>query len=651
MLSADWSATIDVTGVKGNQGLDASGDGTPNSAHELDVSAGALVQVAGAIGDDPSSPAPFDATEVDAYHFQIVGAGPHALVAEAFAGRIGSPLNPGLSLFQVQDGMLHLVAVNDDTNNGASASAASPMANPLASDPTLFAGLGAGDYYLTVSASGNMADPFGGDVPFSSDLSFAQLFGGFAFQGGDYVLNVQVRADETPPEVTGVTGLGTQNTPPTRFNVQFSEPVNLQELAYQTQANTLGGVFMQGSDGTVYSPRLESFDIATNQASFLMTDRLPPGSYTLHISGTAADGAITDIAGNPLVGNDPLNQNEYTFSFDVPVAGPSTNWDETANDSQHPQDLGTLAPFDLGDGVVITGQFTSADAAYYQFQVLQDRPVTFVVRDVPLDNPLPAGHWLDVTNLSTGQSVPLLFQGPVVDPSSQVNRLGEIGLLGILQPGQTYVIRLRAWNTSAAYQIEISNPSSNETPPPLTVGAAPAIRLRLLNNGGTQPTLVTPLPDPSPPPAELGQPGAAGRGQTQLVVGNPVPASVLFAIGAGPVGNVNGADGARATAVPGMFDLVFAQAPLPVFSEAMVRLTTLSLSAGVMKEEIVPAPATSPRTGNDVEGVWKAVLEQLLGLWLSAPHLGTGSKSRFMRFRCPGSAGGRAVRNRVRGNE
>src|SRR5206468_9235645 len=125
---------------------------TPATAHELDVS-GNLVQATGAVGDDLTSAA---ANDVDVYHFQVSGPGHQALVAEVFAHRIGSPLNAGLSLFRRDGDGLHLVAVNDNTFNPTPASPGSPEPTPLAADPAVFAGLTAGDYYLVVSASGNL---------------------------------------------------------------------------------------------------------------------------------------------------------------------------------------------------------------------------------------------------------------------------------------------------------------------------------------------------------------------------------------------------------------------------------------------------------------------------------------------------------------
>src|SRR5262249_37945271 len=141
------------------------------TAHSLgNITGVGLVQRAGAIGDDPAYDfANFDpflanpAADVDLYHFTITGPGRFALTAEVFAARIGSPLDPALSLFQVDaTGQLVLVDVNDNTLNSSFASDGS---QPLANDATLYAGLTAGDYYLAVSGTSNVATPSVGFLP------------------------------------------------------------------------------------------------------------------------------------------------------------------------------------------------------------------------------------------------------------------------------------------------------------------------------------------------------------------------------------------------------------------------------------------------------------------------------------------------------
>src|SRR5262249_13342548 len=98
------------------------------------------------------------------------------------------------------------------------------------------------------------------------------------------------------------------------------------------------------------------YDVQTRQATFLMLDALPPGVNLLHLSGAAG---LTDLAGNPLVGNEASG--DYVVAFDVqgPPRGSSGDpllWTEQGpNESfDSPQDLGVLFPRELEAGVTIT---------------------------------------------------------------------------------------------------------------------------------------------------------------------------------------------------------------------------------------------------------------------------------------------------------
>src|SRR5262249_10831995 len=111
----DITIPFRVDGIEGRTGPGATADDTAATAQELgDVTSAGLVRVVGAIGTDPfynpanaPDPANFDpslyapANQVDMYHFHISGEGNYSLVADVFAGRIGSPLDPGVSLFEL----------------------------------------------------------------------------------------------------------------------------------------------------------------------------------------------------------------------------------------------------------------------------------------------------------------------------------------------------------------------------------------------------------------------------------------------------------------------------------------------------------------------------------------------------------------------
>jgi hypothetical protein len=616
VLGADASLIFNVAGIDGNTALGAGPDNTLASARELNLAGSNPVQIAGAIGDDPTRASPFDPNSVDVYHFQVTDAIPSGLTAEVFAGRIGSPLLPALSLFEQSGNQLHLVALNTGTGNPEPASGASPVLFPLLTDPALYVPLTPGDYYLVVSALGNTPDPFGGDIPLDPTTPLAQSFGGFAFQGGAYVLNVQVQSAATPPEVTAVTGLSTDSSadPPAQFVVQFSEAVNLQQLAFAALQNTLSAVSIQGPGGSSFSPHFASFNPATNEATFVVVDRLPPGAYQLHLSGVDPSGPITDIAGNPLVGNDASG--DFVYDFNVGTLGHGTAFGETANDGQHPQDLGVLAPFDLADGVTVTGGFGAEGADYYQFQVLQARPYTLSVQALPTGTSVPLGNWLTMTNLTTGTTMALIPQGTLPNPADQVNTDGQIQVLAFLQPGAVYRIGVASWAAGPTYQLQLTAGFNIESPPPLTTGPGTAIRVRLLNNGNDpQPPPVLP-PNPPSPPGPVSPPTrTAGTGAAHASPPDIVPADVLLGLAAGPVGGVNSLQGA--TPAQDAFDRIFARAPMPLLSDAILRVAVLPLHFSTDTADGSDSTPAIQSSLAERASPWQGLLDSLWALWNS----------------------------------
>ncbi len=175
-----------------------------------------LVQVSGAIGVDPSynpelrttrripSRNSYPANQVDLYHFQITGPGRYAMLAEVFAGRIGSPLDPGISLWELDpsDGQLVFLAGNNNTLNPTQGTDGSI---PLFTDSELTVGLTAGNYYLAVADGSNTPSPIEGQMPgspglFDPNQSDSAQFG---WSTGPYVLNLLVQPATTPPTGRG----------------------------------------------------------------------------------------------------------------------------------------------------------------------------------------------------------------------------------------------------------------------------------------------------------------------------------------------------------------------------------------------------------------------------------------------------------------
>ncbi len=517
---ADYSLTFQVNGIDGVTGA-TKPDDTLGTARELnDITGAGLVQAGGALGIDPTDPKKiFNAQAVEMYHFQLHGAGQFAFSAEVFAGRIGSPLVPAVTLFRNDQGTLHLIGTNGGSFNPTVAT--DGVSTPLLNDPLFFAGLQAGDYYLAVSSSGNTPDT---SQPVSAWQAGPQANGSFDpthshsttmpiySSAGAYVLNLAVQADNTAPTVVAaeLADGTTLAVPPTQFVVQFSKPVLLAQLASEDfylpgkTPNSVSAVFIEGTtdNGVTFGPYYPQFQTldATNRATFLMLDGMPNGVYRLHFSGALG---LTDFAGNPLVGNDPSG--DYVVHFTVEDAARGTqgnvqNWtsQEPNDDPQHPQVIGPLFPNELGfvgsdpntgnpqDGVELSGTITPAsggdNADYYQIQVLQSQVYLLNLSGAGV----PAGA-LTLTD-TAGNAIPLDTSGAI----PQVT----------LNPG-TYIIGVGWTSTSqtgpVSYQLQISAGMSPESPAPLAVGPAPAYRISLAPPVQSPPT---PPPPGNQPPAQ-----------------------------------------------------------------------------------------------------------------------------------------------------
>ena len=203
----DFTSTFQVDGIDGRTGADASSDDTPATAHDLgDLTSAGIVQVAGAIGVDPfynpaNSAGPSNpGNQVDMYHFTVSGPDRYALVAEVFAGRIGSPLDPGVSLFELDpsDGSLQFIAGNNNTYDPVETT--DGLSTPLYTDSVLYASLTAGDYYLAVAGGSNTPSPFEGLPPGSPGLFNPNVShsGQDGWSTGPYVLNVLVQPPPIP---------------------------------------------------------------------------------------------------------------------------------------------------------------------------------------------------------------------------------------------------------------------------------------------------------------------------------------------------------------------------------------------------------------------------------------------------------------------
>lgn len=549
----DYAFTFRVAADPG-QSTPSSANDTPATSHDLGaLSPGSRIQVSGVIGSDPS----YDpngsnpnltnpSADVDLYHFHISGPGHYAFTAEVFAGRIGSPLDPGVSLF-VMDPVTGRLRFVDGNNNSQNTALATDGTLPLYNDPVLFDGLSEGDYYVAVSANSNTPTSIEGGQPgtngiFDPNVSHSGQNGSST---GSYVLNVGIQSDDTAPEVvsTSIVSGETTNAQPTALVVGFSETMNLRQLSFlayeRTSVTTVSAVYIQGSDGTKYFPRLESYDDVTKQAHFLMLDGLANGTYQLHLSGSLG---LTDLAGNALVGNDPSG--DYVVSFTVAgpsrgVAGdPLSRATEVGNDdSTTAQDLGILFPHELQSGVIVTRDFTGsangvADTAdYYQIQVLQTQSYGVTLSGANLS----AGAQVTVTDLS-GNPVRYFTSDGL---GLQINSLAA----------GTYRIRVDGWPadqaTQVVYHLRLDLLGSSDNAPALTAGPAPALQLRLVSND-PQPS-VRPFALVIPPTGTGNTPSTPAAPSDPNVVlvslqtsGVPLPTVSLQDLAGGLLGGVTG---------------------------------------------------------------------------------------------------------------
>ncbi len=319
----DVTIPFQVNGIDGVVGATASDDAAATAQQLGDLTSSGLVQVAGAIGDDPF----VGANQVDLYHFTVSGPGTQSLTAEVFAGRIGSWLTPGVSLFRLDPVNGNLDFVAGDVESYNSAETTDGQSAPLYSDSLLSVSLTAGDYYVAVADGYNTPSPLEGQTPGSWGIYDPNQPGSaqFGWPTGPYVLNLHIQPAPAPPQVvsTSPNAGATLDQTPTQLVLTFNQPMNFVQAALQSLAvnsqDTTTAVYIEGSDGTVYFPRFVASDAAADQATFLMLDALPDGEYRLHLSGAAG---LVNMAGIPLAGNVSSGDYVVPFSVDAPRAGP-----------------------------------------------------------------------------------------------------------------------------------------------------------------------------------------------------------------------------------------------------------------------------------------------------------------------------------------
>lgn len=616
-------STFQVAGVENNLGAGAPADDHRNGAHDLgNVLAQGLIQRTGAVGDDPAyDPLDFahpflqnPAADVDLYHFEITTPGTYGLVAEVFAGRIGSPLDPGLSLFRQDSlGRLELIVANDNTFNSTPTTDGQRL--PLLNDALLFAGLTPGHYYLAVSSSGplpfsNVPDPDHDLLPgpttgiFDPNQSHSGLNGTTL---GAYVLNLVVFQDTTAPTVVSSNPAPGQvlGSSPVQVEVQFSEAVNLPLLANRAYFATfpfppgLAAAYVVGANGQVHYLGLQSYDPLTNRATFQVAGSLADDAYELRLAGVA------DLAGNPLVNGG--GEWVVAFTVNAGTAGPLLQPEQEPNDDPlAPQDLGPVVP----RGVGVEGNLGDPGAGFGDFidifsvDVTQDGSYLFVLSPPAAHLNFPAGISLVVLDL---------FGSPV--PAATVFVGNGLAVTASALPTGTYQVVVAFLDPSQAvafdYQLLIVRTSLPENPPALTNGPAPALGLRLTTRA--QPSLPV-----TPPRLNLGDlkptvtPAVFSDGPFASLI-NTLPAGSLQLLGAGPLGGIGGSAASEPLVLADRLQLDNFETALLA---SLIRLTILTPStAGDDGPEGFSALANLVQESLELmEKSW----EQLLDGWFSS---------------------------------
>ncbi|WP_165228455.1 copper resistance protein CopC [Aquisphaera insulae] len=188
------------------------------------------------------------------------------------AQSIGSRLLPALSLFDSAGNVL----ATRDIGTG----------RPIATnDPYLFAGLGAGTYYIGISGAGNLPGTDGGYDPIEGSLGIR----GMAQPGGDFRLDVVADPTDSPTRVTGwsLHWEDSLDPSPTTLTVAFSGPIDPHSLL------TDRPLVVVDSAGRKWPLVAIGYNEPLSQVTFAFGERLPAGSYTL----VDPEGGLVDLTG------------------------------------------------------------------------------------------------------------------------------------------------------------------------------------------------------------------------------------------------------------------------------------------------------------------------------------------------------------------
>jgi Bacterial pre-peptidase C-terminal domain len=293
----------------------------------------------------------------------------------------------------------------------------------------------------------------------------------------------------------------------------------LIEVSWSTNSPAVHYSLTMATPPIAYLDLLPSVNDSTS-ARLIFLSPLPPGQYTLHLSGPLG---LTDLGGTALPGNDPSG--DYVIHFTInSYTRPLTNNPvfqaaPTASTLDDPQTIGPLFPSELLTGVTII-QPDSTGSDFYQITLLPNaNQYQFSLGDL--------------TNLPHGTKITLtIYQNGVALDTLMVSNDALVPGLYSLNSG-SYVIEVSFSSDTkhVGYHLLVEAVTQPDSAPSLTIGPAPALRVSLV---ATQPP--APPPPAPPPPAPPAPPPPAPPTPSPPSGGDPTPITSLPPAPESPVG-------------------------------------------------------------------------------------------------------------------
>ena len=418
------------------------------------------------------------------YRFELPAGGPWTFGAEVSATTVGGqPLRTSLALF---DAGGRPIAVAGTSPTGTIES------------PYLFAGLGAGTYYLGVSGAENQA---GSDTGY--DPASGASGGPFSpTEGGQFrLLYVAEEAGPTARLVAfGLDHADPLDPAPTGFVLGFSAAVRPSS---DREGSRMEGLELIDSEGRSWPIAVSSFDPTHARIGFGFGTRLPAGRYQIRVP---AEGGLRDLNDRVPVadGRDPGVLAEFT------VAQEGT--------PRAPRNLGTLFAADLASGTSLGVDLLAGETAEFRFVLPAADSLQIQVR---ADGGSPAA-WLINETLGT---IEPLQGGPKGTPSPYRTLPAGVYRLLLAAPSDGAVsVQVQINNKGFGQERLLTNGLGQSSALELRLAAPPETRDFSPTTPSTTPTPSTASDRPATTPRTPTAVDPVGRGETVAArPGNPAP--------------------------------------------------------------------------------------------------------------------------------